>query len=93
LERQAVKAGMAALLRMASPKNHTQPGSHPISSTFDVPQHLPSFELPKLLKHCLSSCIKARAVPSNTDPADQTLKSLICKTFIRKHFLSPAGTR
>jgi hypothetical protein len=33
-------ARMAALLRMASPKNHTQPGSHPISSTIDVPQHL-----------------------------------------------------
>ena len=54
---------MAALLRMASPKNHTQPGSHSISSASDVPQHLAPNELPKLLKHCLSSSIKAMPVP------------------------------
>ena len=57
------KVRMAALLRMASPKNHTQPGSHSVSSTIDVPQHLTSYELPKLLKHCLSSSILAMTVP------------------------------
>src|SRR5205085_984734 len=34
-----------------------------ISSTLDVPQHLPSPSLPKLLKHCLSRNGLATSIP------------------------------
>ncbi len=62
----ANKKRTVAQLRMASPKNHTQSNNRSIwktSSTFDVPQHLPSPSLPKLLKHCLSSYHLATTVP------------------------------
>ena len=63
----------AAYARKASPKNHTNEDSRPNSSTeksnctfafaLDVPQHLRSGALPKLLKHCLSPDYRATCIP------------------------------